>query len=358
MVAAGELGDVVHNFTGDSSFQLFFASGITIPLDQYVTDEKFDLNQYYKFCIDLLKVDGKLGALPFKGHPSRVGIFHNIDLLQKAGAKIPTNDSTYDELIESAKKTHKASGDTVETFGWSNPGRDMEYYIIMSRFGGKGDLFSPDGKKSRLNEAEVQAGWTWTSDMFNVHKVGMNPLATNPDPSQAFLNGKLALFRANVGTKAAFQKIDAFKWGMSVAPKGPGGQRGSLAQADAVGVTKFSKLPDVAWDYVKTMTSKDSGIVLGKQTGNKSATPGGRPDVYESPDLTGLPYPEGVQQNTAIAMKEAEPAILPGNFRGPEAQRAIDPLYEALVLGKEQPNKAFYDKMHLAVQDVLDKGRP
>ncbi|TAK25933.1 MAG: sugar ABC transporter substrate-binding protein [Chloroflexota bacterium] len=358
MIAAGELGDVIHNFTGDSSFQLFVASGIAIPLDKYVADEKFELSQYYKFTIDLCKVDGKLGGLPFKGHPSRVGIFHNIDLLKAAGAKIPTNNSTYDDLVEAAKKVHKQTGTDVETYGWSNPGRDIEFYILMSRFGGKGDIFSADGKKSRLNEAEVQWGWTWTHDMFNVHKVGMNPLATNPDPSTAFLNGKLAIFRSNVGTKAAYQKIDKFKWGMTLAPKGPGGQRGSLAQADVVGVTKFSKVPDIGWQFLKAMTSKDAGIILGKQTGNKSATPGGRADVYESPDLVKLPYPEGVQDNTALAMKEAEPFTAPYNFRGPEVQRAIDPLYDSLVLGKSKADKAYYDQLHQAVQDVLDKGRP
>lgn len=358
MVAAGDLGDVIHNFTGDSIFHLFFASGIAIPLDKFVADEKFDLGVYYKFTIDLLSLDGKLGALPFKGHPSRVGIFHNIDALRAGNAKIPTNESSYDDLVAAATSSHKMAGTDVETFGWSNPGRDMEFYIIMSRFMGKGDLFSADGKKSRLNEEKVQAGWKWIHDMHNVHKVGMSPLATNPDPSAAFLNGKLAIFRANVGTKAAYQKIEKFKWGMSVAPKGPGGQRGSLAQADAVGVTKFSKIPDIAWKYVKVMTSKESGITLGKQTGNKSATPGGRADVYESPELVGLEYPEGVQKNTATVMKEAEPTILPFNFRGPEVQRVIDPLYEALVLGREQPNKAFFDKIHTGVPEVLDKSRP
>ena len=104
------------------------------------------------------------------------------------------------------------------------------------------------------------------------------------------------------------------------------------------------------------MTSKDAGITLGKQRGgSKSATPGGRPDVYESPELVNLPYPEGVQQNTALAMKDVEPFTQPANYRGPEIQRAMDPLYEALLLDKAKPDKAFFDQLHLAVQDVLDK---
>ena len=146
---------------------------------------------------------------------------------------------------------------------------------------------------------------------------------------------------------------------MAVAPKGPKGQRGSLSQADVMGATKFSKAPEVAWKLVKGLCSKDAGIILGKQQGgSKSATPGGRPDVYESDDLLKLPFPEDTQKNTMFAMQNAEPFTQPANYRGPEIQRAIDPLYQELILDKAKPDKAFYDRLHQAVQDILDKPKP
>jgi ABC-type glycerol-3-phosphate transport system substrate-binding protein len=358
LVAGGQLGDVIHNFTGDSSFQLFFASGVAIQLDKFVNDEKFELSQYYKFCVDICKIDGRLGGLPFKGHPSRVGMFYNRTVIEAAGAKVPTNDSTYDDLIEIARKAHKQTGSDLTMGGWSNPGDDPEWYILMSRFMGSKDIYSKDGTKALLNDPEVSAGWAWTYDMFNKHKVGVVPLTTNPTTIEMFLNGKLALIRANVGQKAAWANIKEFKWGMAVAPKGPKGQRGSLSQADVVGVTKFSKVPELGWKFLKLMTSKEAGITLGKQTGNKSATPGGRPDVYESDDLLKLPFPEDTQKNTMIAMKEAEPFTQPANYRGPEIQRAIKPLYESLLLDKSKPDKAFFDQLNQAVQDILDKPKP
>jgi ABC-type glycerol-3-phosphate transport system substrate-binding protein len=359
LIAGGQLGDVVHNFTGDSSFQLFFASGVTIPLDKFIADEKYDLKQFYPFTIAITQLDGKVGGLPFKGHPSRVGIFYNRTVLEAAGAKVPTNDSTYDDLIEAAKKAHKVDGANVTAYGWSNPGIDSEWYILMSRFGGAKDVYTKDGTKSQLNDPEVQWGWTWTYDMFNTHKVGVNPFSANPDTTQLFTTGKIALLRANVGTKAAFAQIKDFKWGMAVAPKGPKGQRGSLSQADVMGATKFSKAPEAAWKLVKGLCSKDAGIILGKQQGgSKSATPGGRPDVYESDDLLKLPFPEDTQKNTMFAMQNAEPFTQPANYRGPEIQRAIDPLYQELILDKAKPDKAFYDRLHQAVQDILDKPKP
>ena len=80
--------------------------------------------------------------------------------------------------------------------------------------------------------------------------------------------------------------------------------------------------------------------------------------MYESQDFLNLKYPEGVQANTLQAMKEVEPYIQPANFRGPEIQRALDPLYESLILDKAKPDKAFFDQLNQAQQDILDKPRP
>ena len=359
LAAGDQLGDVIHVFTGDSSYQMFFSSGVLIGLDEYISADNYDMNQYYKFCTDACRVDGKYGGLPFKGHPSRCGIFYNKDLFDAAGVPVPTNDSTYDDLVEAAKKLHKQSGSDVEVYGWTNPGaNDLEWYIILSRFGG-GDLFTQDGKQARLNEPDTQWGWTWTYDMMNTHQVMLNPLQTNPAPSDLFVSGKLAMARFNIGTKAAFARIDNFQWGMAVAPKGPKGQRGTLAQADVVGITKFSKNPDLAWELLKFITSKEAGIALGMQSGGgRSATPGARPDVYESEELLNLPFPPGVQENTMIAMKEVEPYIQPDNFRGPEIMRAINPMYESLILNNSQPNQQFFGELNQIVQDILDKPRP
>ena len=115
----------------------------------------------------------------------------------------------------------------------------------------------------------------------------------------------------------------------------------------------------MAWKLVKGLCSKEAGIILGQQQGgSKSATPGGRPDVYESDDLLKLPFPEDTQKNTMFAMQNAEPFTQPANYRGPEIQRAIDPLYQELILDKAKPDKAFYDRLHQAVQDILDKPKP
>lgn len=358
LAAGGQLGDVIHVFTGDSTFQLFAANGVLVSLDDFIAADRYDMGQYYKYCVESCKVDGKYYGLPFKAHPSRCGIFFNKNLFDAAGVKYPTNDSTYDDLVEAAKKLHKAGAAGVEVYGWTNPGTgDIEWYIIMSRFGG-GDLYIENGTRSGLADPDTQWGWTWTYNMMNVHKVMLNPLQTNPSVNDLFRSGKLAMARLNIGAKAAFASITNFKWGMTVAPKGPKGKRGTLAQTDVVGLTKFSQAKDLGWKLLQHITSKEAGLALAKQTGARSATPGARPDVYESEEFLSLPYPEGVQQNTVLAMREVEPFVYPANFRGPEVLRAIDPYYESLILDRSKPDQKFFGELHRAVQEILDKPRP
>jgi len=99
LAAGGQLGDVIHVFTGDSTFQIFAANGVLVSLDDFIAADRYDLGQYYKYCVESCKVDGKYYGLPFKAHPSRCGIFFNRDLFDAAGVKYPTNDSTYDDLV-------------------------------------------------------------------------------------------------------------------------------------------------------------------------------------------------------------------------------------------------------------------
>jgi len=357
LAAGGNLGDVAHLFTGDMSYQQFFLAGIFIPIDDYINKEKFDLNQYYKYSLDSARVDGKLGGLPFKSHPSRVGLFYNEDLFAQAGLKPPTLDMTLDELTDAAKKMTKAGDASTATYGYGFLWHDIEYYeCIVRQFGG--DLFSTDGKKWTGSSPEAAKAWQQQYDLMNTYKVSVNPLQSNPSNGDLFLSGRLGMFRANIGTKAGFTKIDKFKWNMTLPPKGPTGSRGSFAETDMMSITKFSKARDESWALLKAITSKDAGLGLASQTGNRSSTAGGRPDVYNSPEFLNLPgYPKGVQENTKLAMETVEPYRAPDNFRGPELGRIVDPILDLLILGKEQPNKAFLDKLGAEAQSVMDKPR-
>ena len=107
LAAGGTIGDVLQSFTSDDMFHQFFVSGILAPVDDYIKRDKIDLAQWYKYSMEACVVEGKTGGLPFKSHPSRVGLFYNIDVFEKAGMKVPDLDWTYDQLVEAAVKLNK-----------------------------------------------------------------------------------------------------------------------------------------------------------------------------------------------------------------------------------------------------------
>jgi multiple sugar transport system substrate-binding protein len=357
LTAGGNLGDVVHLFTGDQIYQNFFVSGVTIPLDNLVAQEKFDLTQYYKYSIEGGQVNGKLGGLPFKSHPSRCGLFYNVDMFQKAGIKEPSPDMTIDEFTSAAQKLTVPGDAATATYGYGFLWNDLEYYECVARQYG-GDLFSDDGSKWTGSTPEAQKAWQYHYDLMNTWKVSINPLQTAPTNSDLFLSGRLGMYRANIGTKASFLQVKKFKWNMTVPPKGPTGQYGSYAETDLLSITKFSKAVDEAWPLLKWLTSKESGLELAKQTGNRSSTAGGRPDVYNDPSFLSLPgYPDGVQKTTQMAMNQVQPYRTAANFRGPELLRTIEPTMELLILGKAKPDSAWLAKLGQDAQDVMDKPR-
>lgn len=357
LAAGGTLGDVIHIFTGDQSYQNFFSSGVIIPLDNLINQEKFDLTQYYKYSVDSGKVDGKLGGLPFKSHPSRCGFFYNADMFQKAGLKEPSPDMTIEEMVDAAKKLTVAGDASTATYGYGFLWNDLEFYECVARNYG-GDLFSEDGTKWTGSSPEAAKAWQFYYDIMNTWKVSINPLQTTPSNSDLFLSGRLAMYRANIGNKASFLQVKNFKWNMTTPPKGPTGKYGSYAETDMMSITKFSQNVPEAWALVKWVTNHDSGLELAKQTGNRSSTAGGRPDVYNDPQFLSLPgYPDGVQKTTQQAMNDVEPYRTAANFRGPELLRIIEPTMELLILGKAKPDKTWLDKIGSDAQDVMDKPR-
>ena len=75
--------------------------GVLEPLDSYIEKDSVDLSGY-KGLTDQVKVDGKMYELPFKS--DFWVVYYNKDVFDKAGVDYPTNDMTFEEYDEIAKK--------------------------------------------------------------------------------------------------------------------------------------------------------------------------------------------------------------------------------------------------------------
>lgn len=113
--SGSEVGaDVVQVFEVGTTFMI--DSGLTVPVQDYVDESKFDLKQLEPNLLAYFTIDDKLYSMPFNN--STPLMYYNKDMFDKAGVEVPT---TLEGLIEIAPKLKEAGAAmpaSVGIYGW------------------------------------------------------------------------------------------------------------------------------------------------------------------------------------------------------------------------------------------------
>lgn len=359
MAAADTMPDTAHAYLGDQSYHAFAANGVYVSIEDLVARDKLDLNGWFPALIDAMRIEGKLHGLPFKGQVLTCGLYYNKDLFDAAGLKYPNEDWTLDDLMEAANKlTKREGGETVQwgyglqTWGGENWCGHMRNWDA--------EWLTQDGKRSLLNTPQIQTGLQWYYDMWHKWRT-LAPPSLNP-AGALFPQSRCAMLGrcyANYKSSVLLPNNVRFNWSMTIMPKGPTGNRGGMFAGDAQAVTKNSKRRDAAYELVKWLCDKETGVQLGLQT-KGSTTLGGRPDVYADPRILNHPqYPRDAQeaQLKSIQVMKGHFSV-PWNFRALEVYRVRDPYLNRVVQGEAQPDTGFLENLHREVQAILDQPRP
>jgi multiple sugar transport system substrate-binding protein len=348
MVAGGTIGDAVWSAIGQATVHFMWAQNVIRPIDELVAAQKFDLKQYYDGTIKAMTIEGKLTGLPFKSHPGLAIIYYNQNLFEKAKAPLPKPEWKQEDMTAAAKAIRGTAGDQP-VFGLL---MDTSWKGILTAIRAQGgELISADGKKLQLNEDKGIAAITWLYDFFQTHKVSPTPEQIIGGAGQMWTTGYLGMYQAGTSGSVLRNTIgDKFKWMVVNNPIGPGGVGGSDYEVDCYAVTKATKQPEAAFEWVKYLTNQDSGVLLGVIGG----TIGGRPDCYNSPVLLTDP----VRPVFRDIMAKAQDSRIVANWRQLECETAITQLLQPLWAGKEKPTKAFIDGVTKQIQDIMDKPKP
>lgn len=349
MLAGGTIGDVIWGASATGQGALWAYTGVARFVDDLVKAEKFELSQYYPSAIEGSKFEGKLYGLPYKLQPGPMGIYYNVDAFNKAGQKAPDLNTTFDQLVELAKRVHQP-GTYWGFFGTGlNPG--YQWVVHYARAWG-GDVLSDDGKKSQLATPKVMEALRWYHDLLFKHQ------AAPPAPPQNanFEQGQVAMFQSGSWSKSIPMRVKgAFQVMDTLMPKGSSGKRGSMGVTDFMSVTKASKQVAEAWALTKHLTDKETGIRLGEggATG-ASGTSGGRKDVFHSERLLANP----LHKVWIEAAENALPLKVPWNFQGEEHQKVLNEGLNPILRGELAVNQSTLNEIDRQLQVVLDKPRP
>jgi len=349
MMAGGTLGDVMWSALGGSTIQFAYAQNQVASISDLVASEGVDLSQWYEGCLNAITLEGKLLGLPFKSHPGLAIIYYNQNILDEAGVEYPTAATTIEEQVEIAKAATKKDGDRTVQFGYL-PGVDWKSHVTLFRAYGT-ELINEEGTTFQLNSELGMQAINHLYDLFHTHEVSPSPDQVLGSGNDMWISGVLGMIQGGTSTSVTGGAIgDKFQWMVAPNAVGPAGVGGSDFEVDAYCVTTTTKHAPEAFEWVQYLCSKDSGIQLGLIGG----TVGGRPDVYNAPELLAFPFRQVFKE----VMDNAQASRIIANWRQTEAQNTFAQLMQPLWAGEEQPTQAFIDDVTAQVQTIMDLPKP
>lgn len=222
----------------------YAANGGLVDLTPYLKDPALE-NRYNPRFMATWVYEGKQYMVPF--YVSKTLLFLNRTMMKEAG--LTRAPQTFDELVDYARKMTKGekSGFMTLNFDW----------LYWSLFAANGvELFSPDGKKAAFNTPAavrtVEALARATADGA-IGKVSWTGRWV--EPNGAFAAGTVGMYQAH--SPAFFFVRGAGKWvgpdTLMVAAM-PGGF--ATPNSHGLGISRSSRHPEIAWDFVKMVTSE------------------------------------------------------------------------------------------------------
>lgn len=318
----------------------YASQGGLVDLTPYLEKDKDYTSRLYPEFLKNWVFEGKNYGVPL--YVTKSLLFYNKLIFKEAGLSEPP--TTFDQLMDYAAKMTKD-----EKSGFMTLNFDWLYWPLFAANGI--DLLTPDLKKAAFNTPEAVA---LVERLAQATKDGViNKISWTGrwvEPNGAFAAGTIGMLQAHA---------PAFLWFKSKGPwvdettvgavRFPGGW--STPNSHALLISKGTKYPQEAWDFVKIATSGDGAYVFGTGSNN----------------LTG---DKAINQKLLAYFQEKIPAVVPalktqledldkltGNWpiaKDAQVKEAFYPELQAALLG-EKSAKAALDEAERKVNRVLSR---
>jgi len=355
MEAAGDLGDVIAFDPSHFQFTRAISKNLITPVDDYIAADKLDTTQWFPQFMEMQKYQGKMYGLPSWGWSGYDCMVINTVPLENDKVPVPDPvkyDVTFDQMLEWIQKYHVPgkSADTADRYGFAWAGGDAGFTVMSRWFGG--DFMNPEGTKCMLlDDPNALKGVQWVYDIVVKKKLSPVPGAITVGNDVGCAQGRVFMYHcgslcAVTANASALDKTVA-KISVLLFPKRTDGKIPSQIRGGTWNIHKSSKVPQIAWEFIKTLSSKDGELLFNLIGGNTALT---RPDIL-APLESKTPIYKWFEGNLQNGMK----INAPGNGRGTEYSDAITQIGAKLMdpvnpIPFEQGCQALRD----AVQKVLD----
>ncbi len=347
-LAAGTAADVIY-INPSINFPLVAYKGFVLPLDEYVKRDNYDLSDLHPLAVETARFDGKLYAIAQEAGAGEPTLYFNKALFDEAGIPYPTDDWTYDDLLEAAQKlTKDTDGDgKIDQYGIIPPyeRRHLSNNTLVRSFGG--GWVSDDGTTSLANKLETIEAVQFMADLVNVYQV--SPLQPEQNQEATFGTGKIGMINGALFSQIFLTgSVVEEHLGWVLMPKGKAGMIAGGAGFGGLGITTTSEHPDEAWEWIKFLCSPENirrYAALGFQPARNSI---GDELMASNPGF--IPF--------YMAMKNAKPSgTSTANLRDAEV---LDLLNQALgdVWAGKRSAKDVLNEVQPKLQAILNMPRP
>ena len=349
MVSANQLGDAVWYPPRHRSHIAWGTQySVVRDLNPLAQGANYDMKQFFAGANEANSYQGKQYWMSYISEPIVPVIAYNKTKIKSMGLTELNDEMTFDELAAWAKGATKDN-----TFGYYRADSGNAFFGSGPYFRQWGvEATDKEGKKVVMLNTKDQfvAALKYRYDLMNTWKVSPSPGAGTINTPELFGGQKVLAveiwpFRIQV-YPATFKDFEIDFALTPVVKKGD--KRRSMLNEHVFGVTVASKEPEAAFQFLTWIGGKEMNVQALIQ-GDKG--PIARIDVWAD---------ERVYQKIPTyrklkpIMENIEPDFVVANFRGEEFDNAFAQAYDAMELGKTQPDQTAADIQKLC-QAVLDK---
>lgn len=302
-IAGGTAPDV---FISDSGYTMSLGSmGGSMDMSEKIKSE-LDTDDYTSALFAAQDADGKVWGVPHG--LNCLALYYNEALFDEAGLEYPTDDWTFEDVLEAAKKLTQPVDGTgaspVYGFGGTYSITNGWLPFVLSAGGAPLDETKT---KSNFSDPKTIEG---IEHMEEFVKAGVVPptawYSAQGGMETAFTNGKLAMAFMNSAAANVINtnKADGFRYNVVSMPLGYDGNRNSIYVPNCwiINGKSSPEAQEAAWKWVKFYLSEETQLELAKEIrggfpihkkameycGTVESVPANREAFYKNIDETGV----------------------------------------------------------------------
>ena len=308
-----------------------------LPLDDLIADAGISLDDFTYDPRRVGSMDGVLYGLPYAQPTTRV-VIYNTRLLEEAGADIPDDSWTWDDLVAAGKLVHKPD----EVYAMPFPPHQLNLETMILNNGG--GIISEDGTTALLNDPATIAALQESVDWYREDKITMEPGQEEALGDEPFASDKLAFAWISIPGWQSWNRYTrdlAIDAGVVRFPQPPDSAADRLAgESHMIAIPQSSQRQEAAWEFLKWFQTSEEANTYWLEY---------YPVNYQFEKYLDT-VPEGLQREVTSLRAKYED-LIDVTYWGPnttESQRAFTAQYELAVLGEISVEEA----MNTATQEI------